>query len=110
MGWQIENSSIVETPKQRNTKEEKADIKAIRIPEEWNGKPNKLQQKDCDAHWTLKRGRVRVDEDGREQEELLIPAFGYKVCPRACPGEPCQHRSLQWYLLADEGNGCGGAR
>ena len=72
------DASIVEAPKQRNTKEEKADIKAGRIPERWKDKPHKLRQKDRDARWTLKRGRVRIDEDGREREGLLIPAFGYK--------------------------------
>ncbi len=78
MGGQIVDASIVEAPKQRNTEEEKADIKAGRIPQEWQDKPHKLRQKDCDARWTLKRGRVRIDEDGREREGLLIPAFGYK--------------------------------
>ena len=53
----------------------------------------------------LRRGRARVDEDGREREGLLIPAFGYK----ACPGEPCQHRPPPWHHPADEGDGCGGA-
>ncbi len=33
MGGQIVDASIVEAPKQRNTKEEKADIKAGRVPE-----------------------------------------------------------------------------
>lgn len=78
MGGQIVDASIVEAPKQRNTKEEKADIRAGRIPEGWQDKPHKLRQKDMDARWTLKRGRVRTDEDGKEREGLLIPAFGYK--------------------------------
>ncbi len=78
MGGQIVDASIVEAPKQRNTKEERADIKAGRVPKAWQDKPHKLRQKDMDARWTLKRGRVRLDEDGREQEGLLIPAFGYK--------------------------------
>ena len=78
MGGQIVDASIVEAPKQRNTKDEKAAIKAGRIPQAWKDKPHKLQQKDHDARWTLKRGRVRIDEDGKEREGLLIPAFGYK--------------------------------
>ena len=53
MGGQIVDASIVEAPKQRNTKEEQADIKAGRIPEEWQDKPHKLRQKDCEARWTL---------------------------------------------------------
>ncbi len=78
MGGQIVDASIVEAPKQRNTKDEKAAIKAGRIPQAWKDKPHKLRQKDRDARWTLKRGRVRIDEDGKEREGLLIPAFGYK--------------------------------
>ena len=78
MGGQIVDAGIVEAPKQRNTKEEKADIKAGRIPQAWKNKPHKLRQKDRDARWTLKRGKVKVGEDGKERKGLLIPAFGYK--------------------------------
>ncbi len=46
MGGQIVDASLVAAPKQRNTEDEKADIKAGRIPEAWKKKPAKLRQKD----------------------------------------------------------------
>ena len=72
------DANIVEAPKQRNMKREKADIKGGHDPAGWRDKPHKLRQKDMDARWTLKRGQVRVDEGSKEREGLLIPALGYK--------------------------------
>jgi transposase, IS5 family len=54
MGGQIVDASIVACPKQRTTDEEKRDIKAGRIPEDWRNRPAKLAQKDRDARWTVK--------------------------------------------------------
>ena len=48
------------------------------IPQAWKDKLHKLRQKDMDARWTLKHGRMRVDEAGKEREGLLILVFGYK--------------------------------
>lgn len=50
----IVDASIVEVPRQRNTKEENQQIKEGKTPEEWNEKPNQLRQKDVDARWTQK--------------------------------------------------------
>lgn len=83
MSGQIVDASIVAAPKQRNTDAEKDALKAGRIPEDWQDKPAKLAQKDRDARWTMKRGRVRRLEDGRPARgtgapEIMVPAFGYK--------------------------------
>ena len=79
MSGQIVDATIVQAPKQRNTDEEKEALKEGRIPEEWENKPAKLAQKDRDARWTMKRGRVRRLENGRPKgPEIMIPAFGYK--------------------------------
>ena len=79
MSGQIVDASIVAAPRQRNTDAEKADLKAGRVPERWTEKPAKLAQKDRDARWTMKRGRVRRLEDGRPKgPEIMVPAFGYK--------------------------------
>jgi IS5 family transposase len=53
------DASFVDVPRQRNSKEENADIKKGAIPLEFatkdkNGKRSKLSQKDCDARWTKK--------------------------------------------------------
>jgi hypothetical protein len=49
MGGQIVDATIVAAPKQRNSDAEKADIKAGKVPDEWQKKPAKLRQKDRDA-------------------------------------------------------------
>ena len=59
LGGQIMDASIVEAPRQRNTREEKETIKSGETPRHWKGNPNKLAQKDIDARWTLKRGRKK---------------------------------------------------
>src|SRR5215471_2622468 len=78
MSGQIIDASIVAAPKQRNTDDEKRDIKEGRIPPEWANKPAKLRQKDRDARWTVKYTKAKHDADGRKRVDLAIPAFGYK--------------------------------
>lgn len=79
MSGQIVDASIVAAPKQRNTDAEKDALKEGRLPGDWKDKPAKLAQKDRDARWTMKRGRVRRLEDGRPKgPEIMVPAFGYK--------------------------------
>jgi IS5 family transposase len=79
MGGQIVDATIVEAPHQRNSDGEKAVLKAGKIPADWQANPAKLAQKDCDARWTLKRGRVAEPRpDGSKLAELVVPAFGYK--------------------------------
>ncbi len=49
------DASIVEVPRQRNTKEENKQIKEGKQPEEWQGESaDKLRQKDVDARWIKK--------------------------------------------------------
>src|SRR5215469_8840949 len=52
----IVDAAFVETPKQRNTKEENTEIKEGSIPKKWKLKKNrhKLAQKDTDARWVTK--------------------------------------------------------
>ncbi|WP_391345271.1 transposase [Azospirillum sp. A23] len=82
LGGQIVDASIVEAPRQRLTWEEKQQIRDGEDPP-WP--PAKARQKDTQARWTVKRGRVKAKPgpalDGSEArmvEGLLIPAFGYK--------------------------------
>ncbi|MEA5464903.1 IS5 family transposase [Leptothoe sp. PORK10 BA2] len=53
---QIVDATLVPVPKQRNTREDNATIKAGKVPEEWQDTPHKLAQKDVDARWTKKNG------------------------------------------------------
>ena len=79
MGGQIVDATVVAAPKQRNTDDEKADIKAGTIPDAWKGKPAKLRQKDRDARWTVKFSKAKVDEEGKEHKrDIAVPIFGYK--------------------------------
>lgn len=55
---QIVDASIIPVPRQRNTREENAQIKAGEVPEEWQAKPEKLRQKDVEARWTKKLGQT----------------------------------------------------
>ena len=50
----IIDASFVEVPRQRNRRDENAQIKAGETPQEWLSEPNKLAQKDTDARWTKK--------------------------------------------------------
>ena len=56
----IVDATFVETPKQRNNKEENETIKAGQVPEEWKKPENehKLSQKDTDARWAKKNNQT----------------------------------------------------
>ncbi|MCX5943837.1 MAG: transposase [Cyanobacteria bacterium] len=50
-GGQIIDATLVPLPKQCNSRAENSDIKADRLPNGWDENPDRLQQKDLDAHW-----------------------------------------------------------
>ncbi len=66
----IIDATIIEAPKQRNSREENNQIKQGKTPEQWHDDPAMLRQKDVDARWTQKHGRsyygykdhVKVDQ------------------------------------------------
>lgn len=78
MSGQIVDASLVSAPRQRNTAEEKAEIKAGRVPQGWKDRPAKPRQKDRDARWTLVFGKARLREDGTQHADVAIPVFGCK--------------------------------
>jgi len=51
------DASIVETPIQRNSRDENQQIKEGNIPDDWKENPNKLRQKDTDAKWVTHNGK-----------------------------------------------------
>jgi IS5 family transposase len=75
---QLVDASFVEVPRQRNSREENAQIKDGEVPPAWHDQPHKLRQKDVDARWTRKHDRryygyknhVKVDSRSK-----LIDAF-----------------------------------
>jgi hypothetical protein len=79
MSGQIVDASLIAAPRQRNTEEEKAAIKAgQKAAEIWPDKPAKAAQKDIDARWTLKTSKGKVKADGTVKRDIAIPQFGYK--------------------------------
>src|SRR6056297_1751272 len=80
MAGQIVDASLVPAPKQRNTEEEKAAIKAGKSTAAiWPDAPNRAAQKDTNARWTLKvGGKVRFRPDGTPLPMIAVPVFGYK--------------------------------
>lgn len=75
MEGSIVDASIVDVPRQRNSKDENDTIKNGETPEEWEaqGKENMVEQKDVDARWTKKndethfgyKNRVKADKDSK---------------------------------------------
>ena len=80
IGGQIVDASLVPAPKQRNTEDEKAAIKAGKSAKEiWPDQPNKAAQKDTQARWTLKiGGKIRYRPDGTPLPQIAQPLFGCK--------------------------------
>jgi len=54
----IVDASIIEAPKQRNSKEDNAKIKEGEVPEDFIRNPHKIRQKDIDARWNVKGGKT----------------------------------------------------
>ena len=77
MSGQIVDATLVAAPRQRNTSAEKAEIKAGRIPAEWQSRPAKLCHRD--APWTVKFNKAKPALDGTVPAvDLAIPVFGYQ--------------------------------
>ena len=55
-GGQLIDASLIPAPKQRNTREENATVKAGECPADWEVQPAKRRQKDTEARWTKKHG------------------------------------------------------
>lgn len=96
----IVDASIIEVPKQRNSRGENAEIKAGVTPESFKENPNKLRQKDIDARWAIKSGKTYYgykDHVNIDTKHKLIRS--YQVTDAA--------ESDKWQLepLLDEANG-----
>ena len=75
----IVDASFIEVPRQRNTPEENAEIKAGKTPESFLTNPHKLAQKDVDARWAKKGNdtfygyKLHVNTDSKSK---LIVNYG----------------------------------
>jgi transposase, IS5 family len=77
---QMIDATFVEVPRQRNTREENAGIKAGVPPEAWDEKPAKRSQKDVDARWAKKneekhygyKNHVNADEANKLVQSYAV--------------------------------------
>lgn len=53
-GGSLIDATLVEVPRQRNSRDENAKIKEGKIPNSWQEQPDKLRHKDVDARWVKK--------------------------------------------------------
>jgi transposase, IS5 family len=81
-GGQMVDATIVQVPKQRNSREENETVKAGKTPETWEKNPAKDRQKDKDARWTKKHGKS---------------FFGYKNHVNA----DARHKLIRQYAVTD---------
>ncbi|MCK5548951.1 MAG: IS5 family transposase [Hyphomicrobiaceae bacterium] len=81
-GGQMVDATIVAVPKQRNTRDENAEVKAGKTPADWQQKPAKNRQKDKDARWTKKHSKSY---------------FGYKNHINA----DAKHKLIRAYAVTD---------
>lgn len=82
------DASIVEVPKQRNSREENKELKAGNIPEEWEKEENKkkLEQKDTDARWTRKNNQNYFGYKNHIKADTKTKLItGYAVTPANVP-------------------------
>ena len=79
-GGQIIDATLV--PKQRNTREDNAEIKAGRLPNDWDQNPNRLQQKNLDARWVKKNG---VNHYGYKNSICIDVDHGFIRCYSVTP-------------------------
>jgi|TARA_B100001971_G_C18171331_1_gene527299 IS5 family transposase len=78
-GGTIVDASIVEVPKQRNSREDNRELKVGRVPKSFRDNPAKARQKDTEARWVKKNGenyygyKNHVNVDARHK---FIRAYG----------------------------------
>jgi IS5 family transposase len=112
---QMIDATFVEVPRQRNSRQDNARIKAGETPEEWAEQPEKARQKDVDARWAKKNGEkhygyknhVKVDSrsklitdfavtdaavhDSQALEGLLEEGDPVTYVDSAYTGAPCEN-------------------
>jgi IS5 family transposase len=78
----IIDATFVEVPRQRNSREDNAQIKNGQVPAPWQEQPHKLCQKDTDARWTKKnnenyygyKDHAKVDAGSKLIEDFTVTA------------------------------------
>jgi IS5 family transposase len=94
---QIVDASIVQTPRQRNKREENKQVKKGETPEAWNAQ--KARQKDVDARWTKKNGTNHYGYKNHIQVDAK-----HKLIRNCHVTHAAVHDSQVFETLLDEGN------
>jgi IS5 family transposase len=97
---QIVDAAIVAVPKQRNSRDENARIKAGEPPEDWS--EAKRRQKDVDARWTKKHGKSHYG-----YKNHISVDNEHKVIRRFAVTSAEGHDSQVFEQLLDETNSSG---
>lgn len=66
----IIDSTFVEVPRPRNTREENETLKNGEIPKTFTENPHRAAQKDCDARWTKKRNETHCGYKGHVTSDV----------------------------------------
>src|ERR1035437_8274064 len=94
---QMIDATFVEVPRQRNTREENAGIKAGEPPEAWNETPAKLRQKDIDARWTKKNDETHYGYKNHVNDDAAN-----KLVQRYAVSDAAGHDSQVFEELLDQ--------
>jgi len=95
----IVDANIVESPRQRNTREENAQIKQGERPESFDKNPHKGRQKDTDARWTKKRGQNHFGYKNHVNTDVK-----HKFVRKYHVSDAAMHDSQAMDQLVDEAN------
>lgn len=95
----IVDANIVEAPRQRNTREENAQIKQGERPESFDENPHKGRQKDTDARWTKKRGQNHFGYKNHVNTDVK-----HKFVRKYHVSDAAMHDSQAMDQLLDEAN------
>lgn len=93
------DATFVTVPRQRNTREENASIKAGKAPGDWKDQPDKLRQKDLEARWTLKN---HVATYGYKNHVKVDAASKLIVAQKVTPANANDGQQLADLVRADD--------
>lgn len=78
----IIDATLVEVPRQRNSREDNQTVKSGEIPESFKKNPNRARQKDMEARWTMKRNQAHYGyKDHIDADANFKLIRSYEVTP-----------------------------
>ncbi len=101
MGGQIIDATIVNAPRQRDSRDDNDRIKQGETPPDWEAQPAKRRQKDVDARWTKKHGRTYFG-----YKNHISMDQGHKLVRRYSVTDAARHDSGEFDAVLDPANTC----